>query len=180
MALLNITPQTKIGEMLEAYPALEDTLLKLSPSFAKLKNPILRKTIARVVSLRQAAEVGKVDLGTMVAELRKAAGLNRDTESGDLAKADAESISLNLPEPFWLMDYDLSQAIVFDARSVIEEGGSPLNEILSRVKRLGEGEVMLLLTPFVPVPVIELVLSKGYLSWSKQEGETIQTFFRKK
>jgi Amino acid transporters len=39
---------------------------------------------------------------------------------------------------------------------------------------------MLLLTPFVPVPVIELVLSKGYLSWSKQEGETIQTFFRKK
>ncbi len=180
MALLNITPQTKIGEMLEAYPALEDTLLKLSPSFAKLKNPILRKTIARVVSLRQAAEVGKVDLGTMVAELRKAAGLNRDTESGDLAKADAESISLNLPEPVWLMDYDLSQAIVFDARSVIEEGGSPLNEILSRVKRLGEGEVMLLLTPFVPVPVIELVLSKGYLSWSKQEGETIQTFFRKK
>ncbi len=180
MALLNITPQTKIGEMLEAYPALEGTLLKLSPSFAKLKNPILRKTIARVVSLRQAAEVGKVDLGIMVAELGKAAGLNRDTESGDFAKADAENISLNLPEPIWLMDYDLSRAIVFDARSVIEEGGSPLNEILSRVKRLGERDVMLLLTPFVPVPVIELVLSKGYLSWSKQEGETIQTFFRKK
>ena len=34
---LQITPETKLGELLERYPQLEQTLLDHSPAFAKLK-----------------------------------------------------------------------------------------------------------------------------------------------
>ena len=55
---LIISPKTKVGELLDAYPQLESVLFDLSPAFAKLKNPILRKTVARIATLQQAAAVG--------------------------------------------------------------------------------------------------------------------------
>ncbi|MDD4434532.1 MAG: DUF1858 domain-containing protein, partial [Parabacteroides sp.] len=48
----------KVAELLNDYPEIEDTLLSLSPAFAKLRNPVLRKTVARVTTLQQAAKVG--------------------------------------------------------------------------------------------------------------------------
>jgi len=44
---LIITPQIKVAELLETYPQLEEVLIDLSPTFKKLKNPVLRRTIAR-------------------------------------------------------------------------------------------------------------------------------------
>ena len=36
-----ISPKTKVGELLEAYPALESVLMSMSPAFEKLRNPVL-------------------------------------------------------------------------------------------------------------------------------------------
>ncbi|WP_051522439.1 DUF1858 domain-containing protein [Porphyromonas gingivicanis] len=54
---LLITPETTVADLLEYYPGLEQRLLELSPSFAKLKNPLLRRTVARITTLRRAAQV---------------------------------------------------------------------------------------------------------------------------
>lgn len=54
---LIITPHTKVSELLDAYPELEPILLELSPAFEKLKNPLLRKTIARFTTLKHAASI---------------------------------------------------------------------------------------------------------------------------
>ncbi len=52
---LIITPQTKVKELLDAYPELEPVLIDMAPAFKKLRNPVLRRTIARVTSIKQAA-----------------------------------------------------------------------------------------------------------------------------
>ena len=49
---LIITPKTKVAELLDAYPQLEDILIEIAPQFKKLQNPVLQKTIARVTSLQ--------------------------------------------------------------------------------------------------------------------------------
>jgi hypothetical protein len=46
-----ITPQTKVGELLDAFPELENVLIQIAPPFKKLRNPILRRTVARVTRL---------------------------------------------------------------------------------------------------------------------------------
>ena len=71
-----ITFQTKVYELLEDYPHLEDVLSEISPAFAKLKNPILRRTIARVTTIQQAAAVAGIEAGEVVKRLRIAAGLS--------------------------------------------------------------------------------------------------------
>ncbi len=54
---LIISPKTKPGELLDAFPQLEDVLIEISPSFAKLKDPTLRKTVDHVATLQQAVVV---------------------------------------------------------------------------------------------------------------------------
>lgn len=45
-----ITPKTRVGELLEKYPELEETLMELAPAFQKLKNPVIRRTIGKVAT----------------------------------------------------------------------------------------------------------------------------------
>ena len=52
---VDINLQTKIATLLKVYPELEERLIELVPAFDKLRNPILRRTIAKVTSLQQAA-----------------------------------------------------------------------------------------------------------------------------
>ena len=65
-----ITPETKIYDLLENYPALENKLIEIAPVFSQLKNPLLRRIIAKITSIKQAALVGNVSLNHLVNELR--------------------------------------------------------------------------------------------------------------
>lgn len=171
---LDINPQTKVGEVLDTYPQLEEVLISISPSFAKLKNPILRRTVARVVSLRQAAEMGNVDIGSLIQQLRKAAGLNNtEIRLTEDFNRNAEAYT----------EYDFENnaiAVTFDAIDIINTGNSPMKEILAKAELLHEGKTLELITPFVPQPIIELLVAKGYTCKYKKEGEKVYTYIKKK
>ena len=79
---VDIAPGTKLADLLDSWPGLEDELIKIAPPFAKLRNPVLRRTIARVTTLRQAAGVGGVPLPELIARLRSAAGLEEIAVDG--------------------------------------------------------------------------------------------------
>lgn len=67
-----IDPDAKVADVVEAWPEALDVLLEMG--FAPLRNPIARKTIGRVFSLRQAAAFRGVDLAEMLRRLRAATG----------------------------------------------------------------------------------------------------------
>ncbi len=155
-----ITPDLKIGAFLEAYPELEEVLIAAAPAFAKLRNPLLRQTVARVTTLRQAARVGGVSLGDLIGRLRQAAGDQREWRPEQ-----EESLE---ERPAWLTA--VSVTTTYDARAVIEGGGHPLPEVLDALKRLQPGEGYALVTPFMPAPLIDQARKLGFLSWTQQRG----------
>lgn len=71
---LIISPKTKILQLIETYPQLEDTLIEKIPTFKKLKNPLLRKTVAKITSIQQAAIIGNIEVGDLVNLLRNEVG----------------------------------------------------------------------------------------------------------
>jgi len=168
----DITPDTKVGDLLKNFPQLEEKLYELAPAFKKLKNPFLRKTIGRVATIRQAAEVGDLSLGMMINTLRSAAGLSELTDMED------ENGEKPLKLPDWVsMAKEVRE---FDARPIIEAGEHPLNMVREEVARLNTGEVLKLITPFVPAPLIQIVRGEGYKAWSKIENhELAYTYFKK-
>jgi uncharacterized protein DUF1858 len=66
---LPILPTTSVGALLEARPDLLDVFVE--SGFVQLANPILRRTLARYVSIARACGMHGVDLETFLERLRR-------------------------------------------------------------------------------------------------------------
>lgn len=62
-----ITPAVKVGEVLERYPQSLDVFVR--HGFTPLRNPVLRKTMARVITIEQACRREGVDMSELLREL---------------------------------------------------------------------------------------------------------------
>lgn len=166
-----ITPDTKILEMITTYPQLEDRLIELAPAFSKLKIPLLRKTIARVTTLRQAAVVGGVNLSDLIVALRKE--INQDT--GEIIN-DTKNEAQTMSE--WINTF--TKKCEYDAISDIDQGIHPLGKVVSESAGLGNNEYYLLVTNFIPKPLIDTLTNKGYGVYTKKLDNTrFGTYIRK-
>ncbi len=63
---MQITRETKVHDLLESCPYLLDYLANLRPEFGKLRNPVLRNTVARVASLEAVAEMSDMDAAELL------------------------------------------------------------------------------------------------------------------
>jgi hypothetical protein len=149
-----ISPKTKIGELLDNFPDLESVLMEMSPAFKKLKNPVLRKTVARVATLQQVAVVGGLKVDDIVNRLRKEVG----QVAGEEATAETGYISNITPE--WFDTKKIKYT--FNATPIINSGGSPMNEILRQTNLMKPGEIFEIRTPFIPAPIIDILKTKGF------------------
>jgi hypothetical protein len=164
-----ITPKTKVGELLDNFPELEKVLMEMSPAFEKLKNPILRKTVAKVATLQQIAAVGGLKVDDIVNRLRKETG----QEAADESSADSEFLSSETPD--WFAENKIIS--VLDATPVINTGGSPMNDILAQASLLNAGEIFELKTPFIPAPIIDMLRKKGFKVHCIRKGDHVLSFF---
>ena len=159
-----ITPQTKVGELLKAYPELEEVLISIAPAFRKLRNPVLLRTVARVTSLAQAARVGGVSVSELVQRLRRDIG-QPDFET---PSEETESGSVSTPAPDWFDSDRVTKS--FDARPMIDAGEQPIGRVLGDLDKLPAGEIYELITPFEPAPLIDRVVERGFVVWTRAVG----------
>jgi hypothetical protein len=143
-----------VGELLDAYPDLEPVLMAMSPAFEKLKNPVLRRTVAKVATLQQVSVVGGVSIDEMIRVLRKKAG----QDEIDLSPGSEGSQTADTPE--WFDSSRIKEK--FDASAIINSGESPMKEILHRTSLLKPGEIFELQTPFTPAPIIDMLRAKNF------------------
>ncbi len=171
MSKLIITPKSKIYDLLEAYPQLEEVLIGEAPQFRKLKNPVLRKTIAKVTTLAQAAVVGGLKVEELILKLRKEVGQE------EVVALEAEEGNINTEKPDW---FDASTVVeALDVREKLNQGEHPIHDVISAIKTLKENELLKVVAPFIPAPMIEKTLSLAYKHWLvKQSTEEYWVYFK--
>lgn len=155
---LAIHPQTKVGELLDAYPGIEEQLIVWAPAFSKLRNPILRKTVAKVATLEQAARIGGISAKELVLRLRRAVG----QEEGDVAEA-APSGPANGD---WVRFVKVTRHL--DADAVLARGENPLGAVRQCLAGLPAGEALRLTSTFRPIPLLD-TLSRGGIRTNCEE-----------
>lgn len=167
-----ITPKTKVYDLLLDYPELEETLIEWAPEFRKLKNPVLRKTITRITTISQAATIAGIDVEQLVNALREKAGQDRVD-----GLADNEN-KYNTEKPDWFKEQNISKSI--DIREMLHQGDQPVHEVLAQLKKLGENDILEILAPFIPAPLIDKATGLGYnhLVITKDAGE-FYVYFRR-
>jgi len=168
-----ILPSTKVAALLDRYPQLEDVLIGLAPPFKKLKNPLVRKGVARVASLQQAAAVGGISVSDLVNKLRAVVGqppiasVNSDEQAAYLSA-----------RPGW---FDAARIVASIDENKSDPDRMPIAAVLQRASTLQPGEILELVTTYLPAPGIDILKQKGYRVWSSQSSpESIQTYISKK
>jgi len=172
---LPIEPATKIAALLDTYPELEDVLIGMAPPFKKLKNPVLRRGIGKVASLRQVAAVGRLPVDELVNELRAAAG------QAAIAVEDAGGTASYFPsQPDWFDRARVVATIDERERGASDPDRMAVTVVRPAATRLQDGEILELVTTFLPAPGIDVMKGNGFLAWSVQEDpELIRTYFTK-
>ena len=123
---LIITPKTKVLQLIETYPELEDKLISKVPTFKKLKNPLLRRTVAKIATLQQAASIGNIDVGELINFLRK--------EVGQETMEEVEGSTYNTNKPVWFIEEDIIREL--DVREMLSRGEHPVNQVISDLTHL--------------------------------------------
>lgn len=171
----SITPQTRVSELLDAYPELEQMLAAQTPVFEKLKNPVLRKTVAKVATLEKAAAIAGIPVEKLVSELRKAVGQSAEIPVAGSPPPTA-SRALDSPErPQWLDPEKVAHRI--DADEYLSRGEHPLNKVIQLSKGLSPGQSLRLVSSFRPLPLIEKLEELGHPAWcAESEPGRFETF----
>lgn len=172
MEKLIITPKTKIYDLLLAYPQLEDVLLNYATQFKKLKNPVLRKTITKITTLSQAAAIANVNVEVLVNKLRAEVGQNM------IENIENQSGNFNVQKPEWYDENNISQVI--DIRDMLHAGDQPVHEVLSGLKKLEGDQMMKVIAPFIPAPLIDKASSLDFKHYvDKKSEEEFWVFFHR-
>jgi hypothetical protein len=168
-----IEPSTKVAALLDRYPELEGVLIAMAPPFKKLMNPILRRSVAKVASLRQAAAAARLPVHELVNRLRAEVG-QEAIPSEDAAGTDSYFSS----QPDW---FDRTKIVAsVDEREASDPDKMTVVTVLQRATSLQQTEILELITTFLPAPGIDIMKRKGFLVWSVQEKSgLIRTYFSK-
>lgn len=168
---MKINENTKISAILKAQPDAIEVIAGINKHFRKLKNPILRKTLAHRVTIKDAAKIGGVSVDVF---LRKLQEIGFHIEHTKIQKHPTQNS--NQMETL----KDLKPTLTLDVRPNIEAGNDPFKQIMASVKDLKEGEILKVINSFEPIPLINLLGQKGYTSEvDRPEPGVVVTYFRK-
>ena len=175
--MIDITPDSKVAEVLDRWPQLEAALIEMSPHFQALRNPVLRRTVGKLATLRQASSVCGIPVDVLVGRLRAAAGL-APLPPGDVeAGAPDAGASAAAAASAWASEGAVTRS--HDARAAIAADEQPLPRIMAELSALGPDDVYVLVTPFVPAPLVAVAQSKGFESHSVKGADAVRTYFRR-
>jgi len=160
--LLEITSQTKLFDVLEAFPELEEQIIKIAPPFKNLRNPVLRKTVGKLSTIEKVAEVGGMSVTNLVNTLRRAVG------QAELTDLPAEQFLISVPhemnDPEWITG---EPTITINGDEMLARGEVPLGVINDHLRELPEGGFLLLVTAFLPTPIVDAMQKQGRMVYSK-------------
>jgi len=168
---LEINPLVTVHELLEAYPELEDVLIGMAPPFKKLKNPFLRKSVAKVATIKHIASVAGIPLDELITKIREAVGQSASTDSYEDQDYFGE-------QPDWFSPDKVTLSL--DEDKVEDKDKMTLVIIMEKAKEVRKGEIIELVTSFLPAPGIDILKNKGYSVWTRKEGDDlIKSYFLK-
>ena len=152
---------TTIADLLNNYKGMKDILIGINPKFKKLNNPILRRTLAKLATVKQAAIIGGMKPQDLLNQLRVAVG--------------QEPISLSLEDetsrdetPAWA---EQKAKVKLNANELLDADKNPLAEVRKTLKTLKSGEVLALIADFKPEPLIEEFEKQGLQTATIQESK---------
>ena len=162
MNSFTIGPETRVAALLDAHPEAEEILVAIAPQFKALKNPVLRRTVAKVATLEQAAKVGGLQVRELVLKLREELGVEG---GGEIVETDGKG---SLEAPGWV---SLEAVVDIDGGALLDAGETPIARASKALAGMSSGEVLVVSAPFQPAPLVDSLRAKGHDVYAREQSD---------
>lgn len=166
---MEISSQSKLLDVLSAYPFLEAQIMNIAPPFKNLTNPVLRRTVGKLATIEMVAKVGGLDVDRLVDTLRQAAG--QPALEANPVPVLLTSIPRSADDAQWIAG---QPQFTLDGTALLARGEVPLAKVNELLRQLEPGRFLLLVTHFEPTPILDALQKQGrrVLHKPPPEGET--------
>jgi len=180
-----ITEDDTVYDVITKYPHLKEVLVKISPKYQRLYNPVIFNTVAKLTPLRKAASIGNIYLKEMLYQLNDAIGKGGEylayfksqipKMQEEFLKKQFSGKAASLAMPGWMENAESFG--VFDARTIDAE---PFTHIMDKAGSIKPGSGFVLVQKFEPAPIIAYLGTQGFENWVEKEAEDlVKVFFYK-
>ncbi|MGE5093265.1 MAG: DUF2249 domain-containing protein [Bacillota bacterium] len=152
-----ITAGERVSDVLARDEALVAVFARHSPNFARLRNRAMRRVMAPLVTVEQAARIAGIPVGVLLRDLNAALGVT-DTAASSTPRTEASAASRGSRRPAGAPEVEL------DVRPLLRAGEEPFSRIMAAVSALGAGEVLHLRATFEPHPLLAVMAKRGFIS----------------
>lgn len=146
---MEITRRSKLFDILQEYPFLEQHIIEIAPPFKNLTNPVLRRTVGQLATVEKIAQVGGIEVVELVNTLRRAAGQSDILEQ---TKTEVSIPQKAAGDPLWITG---EPQFIVDGTKLLSQGEVPLQRVNELLGQLSLRGFILLLTDFEPSPIID-------------------------
>jgi uncharacterized protein (DUF2249 family) len=147
----------RVSDVLARDEMLVEVFVRHAPHFEKLRNAAMRRVMARLVTVEQAARMAAVPVDRLLSDLNAALHIETSQAAHSMPeRAGPRPAARANQHPASLRQIEL------DLREDMRSGREPFSRIMEAVATLGPGEVLLLRTIFEPVPLFGLMAKRGF------------------
>ncbi len=139
--MVEITPKTRLFDLLQEFPVLEEKIMAMAPVFKNLKN---------------VAEMGNLEALELINRLRADVGLPKIERLDYSSAQPIPSVDAN--DPDWVQG--TPQFVVY-AEDLLMRGEVPVQRVFELLPQLEDGRTLLLISSFEPTPMIDALKKQG-------------------
>ena len=152
-----VAPTDRVSDVLARDVTLVEVFVRHAPHFEKLRHAGMRRVMARLVTIEQAARMANVPVNRLVRDLNDALHIETSVEAGPISDdAVVQWAPGTRHRPASLIEVEL------DLREDMRAGREPFSRIMAAVAALGPSEVLRLRTIFEPVPLFAALAKRGF------------------
>ena len=165
---MKITKNSRISKIIKSQALAIDSILGINRHFGKLKASTLQKYSDSSVIVKDLAKIGKLSSNDFLKHISNM-GFDVEYDHQDTEEDYQEDIH-----------YDTLDVVTLDVRPTIASGADPFQEIMQAIDSLPEYKTLKIINIFVPIPLINLLKGKGYITWTNTiSNDEFHTFFSK-
>jgi uncharacterized protein (DUF2249 family) len=149
----------RIADVIARDEGLIDVFARASPAFERLRNPALRRIMARLITVEQAARIAGLDVADLVARLNARAG---SPHPGAPVPATPPVPADVHPAPGGPEGSGDGPTLELDVRDELRAGREPFSLIMAAKAKVPEGGTLAIRTIFEPVPLYAVLSKQGF------------------
>jgi TusA-related sulfurtransferase len=173
----------RVSDVLARDESLVEVFVRAAPPFAKLRKRAMRRVMARLVTVEQAARMAGISTETLLNDLN-AALAQSSARTHATAPVDAPERNDSSPAPSGApapqsatleatpaspseedgRSHPLHAPVTeLDVRDDLRAGREPFSRIMAAVAALRSGEVLLVRATFEPIPLLHVLAKRGFV-----------------